>query len=463
MPDSKLVFGDSSSVARFRRSKRSGLSDTLDIVALKERGLAALQADEAAIARMRSAAVSEVAAVPVSRKRRVKKARVNTIAPSVYDGSFRVVYSGLDSYAANVRGGEVRWDFMALLPGAKEDAETAGGLALSPFPSFLGEPLSIKNHGGGTYTYLLGNADVVVKVRKADHAPTLAAATVELSAACLHRLGYVVALRSLAAWVAEWAPGATLQPSEVDLCADTQGWQPTAADFAGKRERWAFVCPAERPNLIPYDDYYGYVRFGTGGREGSRSGAAPIQCAIYDKSDEIRVHDKGWFVPLWSRSEVYKDDEITSRVEFRFRRELLKEMGIETQAQLLVSLGALWAHGLEWCRYCVPAAEDGDSNRSRWEVRPEWRVLAAIDWGSSGDGVLERIDQARPKLERTLAAIGGHLTTLQALLAGAMDPDIAAVAEMLVPALLRRWEARGESYERKVADKVLRLGGLALA
>ncbi len=393
MSDSKVQFGDSLPLVQSKGRARLDehlLASPLASLALRRR-VAQEQAD-IAFERMRLAGLPAVPVVAVTREKRVKRARVNTIAPSVYNGLFRVVYSGLDSYAANVHGGEVRWDFMALLPGAKEDAETAGGLAPSPFPPFLGEPLAIQNHGGGTYAYLLGNADVVVKVRKVDHAPSLAAATVELSAACLHRLGYVVALRSLAAWVAEWAAGATLQPSEVDLCVDTQGWQSTAADFAGKRERWAFVCPAERPTLIPYDDYYGYVRFGTGGREGSRSGAAPIQCAIYDKSDEIRVSGKGWFVPLWARSAGYKEDEITTRIEYRYRREFLKERGIETQEQLLASLADLWRAGLEWCRYCAVPAESEDTTRSRSQVRAEWQVLAAVDWGVCGSSGLQRID-----------------------------------------------------------------------
>ncbi len=463
MPDSRIQFGDSLPLAQSKRRVRLDehlLASPLASLALRRR--AAQEEADRAFEAIRLAGLPAEPVVAVTRKKLVKRARVNTIAPSIYAGGFRVVYTGIDSYVVNVTGAEVRWDFMALLPGTKEDAETAGGLARSPFPPFLGEELAIKNHGGGTFAYLLGNADVVVKARKAEHAPSLAAAQVELSSACLHRLGHVAALRELAAWVAVWAPGAALQVSEVDLCADAQGWQPSAADFAGKREQWAFVCPAERPHLVPYDDYYGYVRFGTGGREGSRSGAAPIQATFYDKSDEIRAHDKGWFVPLWARSADYKQDEIVTRVEYRYRREFLKERGIETQEQLLASLGALWLAGLEWCRYCVPAVEGGDTNRSRLEVRQEWQVLAAVDWGVCEAPVLQRIDQARPKLERTLAAVGGHLVTLQALLAGAMVPDLRQVAEMVVPALLHRWDARGESYERKVEERVLRLGGLML-
>ncbi len=365
------------------------------------------------------------------------------------------------SYSANVLG-EIRSDFMTLLPVAKEEASETEDLALAPLPPFLGENLSIKPHGGGTYRYLLGNADVTVKARKEDHAAGMAAATVELSAACLHRLGFRRALDELASWVALWAPAAKLQPSECDLCADTQGWQPTFEDFKGKREEWAFVCAVDKPTLMPYDGYLGYVRFGTGGRAGSRSGPSPIQAVIYDKTEEIRTHDKGWFVPLWAKNAAYRDGEIVTRVEFRFRREWMKERGIESQADLLGALAVMWAAGLEWCRYCVAPVEGADTNRSRLEVRDEWRVLRSLSWGGGAENPLQRIDQARPRLERTLAAIGGYFVTLQALFAHSMDADLADVAGLAVPACLRRWEERGEDFARKVEHRRLRLGGVAM-
>jgi hypothetical protein len=455
----KPIFGDKSSAQTAARFMRGNFSDTLDVMALKERGREALAADDAAWAAM-VAARDAVPVVEVTRKKRVRRARVNTIAPSSYLGGFRVIYQSLDSYVVNLRGVEVREDFMLLLPEAKQAAEELGDMALAPLPPFLGVNLAIKPYGGGTFAYLGGNADVTVKIRKADHAPNIAAAQVELTAACLHRVGWRAALGYLAEWVEIWAPGAVLQPSEVDPCADTQGWVPTLDDF----KRKSFVCPVARPALIPYDgDHVGYVRYGTGGVQGSRSGAAPIQCAIYDKTDEIRVHDKGWFVPLWSLSPDYVDGETVTRVEFRFRREYLKERGIETQAQLVEALPALWAEGLEWCRYSVPAGDDGDENRSRWKVRDEWGVLRGLDWGGVAEKVLDRIDQARPRLERTLAAIGGHLVSLQALTFDSMSLSIMEMLALTGPSLAKRWAARGEDYQAKVDDRRLRFGGVSLA
>ena len=358
---------------------------------------------------------------------------------------------------------DVREDFLVLLDWAQGEAkENPGVPALCPLPPFLGASLQLSDHGGGTFRFLASNADVTVKVRKADHASTMASAQVWLSSACLHRLGYRRAMEEMAAWVKLWAPGGVIQPTAFHPCADTQGWQPTFDDFAGGIEQRAFVCPVARPTLIPYEaGHIGYLRFGTGGKQGSRSGAAPIQLAVYDKSEEIRQSDKGWFVPLWAQNSAYKDDEIVTRIEPRFTREYLADKGIETQEQLLAAMGSLFREALEWCRYCVP--DEKESNRSRWKTRDEWGVLAALEWGEVPAAPLSRIDQARPKLERTLAAIGGHYVTLQAMLVDALDVDLRQLAEITVPAILKRWEARKEDYAEKVQSRVLRLGGVALA
>jgi hypothetical protein len=460
----RVEFGDKASIAR---AKKGGLSK--DLYSYGVEGLRAWEeqqrtlfksqqeADEA-LMRAMAAAREALPPVEVTRFKRRKRARVNTIAPSDYSGEFRVLYHAIDTYLVNLVQGEVREDFMTLLPMAQEEARAAGGVALAPLPPFLGENLSIKDHGGGTFRFLCSNADVTVKIRKPERAPSLAAAQVQLSAACLHRLGYVAALRALAAWVKEWCPAAKLQPSRVDICADTQGWAPTFEDIT----RRAFVCPTPRSHLICEGTAINYLRWGTGGREGSRSGAAPIQLVIYDKTEEIRVSDKGWFVPLWAQSDRYDAEESVYRIEARFTREYLKERRIETQAQLLEALPALWHEALEWCRYCEPPADGGDSNRSRLPVRKEWRVLRSVSWHDAAEVPLERIDQCRPKLERTLAAIGGHLVTLQALFRHSMVPDLPTIAELAVPALQARWDSRGEDFRSKVKDRAQRLGGVGM-
>ena len=457
-PNPSPTFGDPDSVRRMYASRRAYLSDPLLVVAAKERERQGIRTDEEAWQRMVAPTVPAV----VSRRRRARRARIDTIAPSNYSGGFRVVYQGLDALVVNVKGA-VLPDLLVLLAWAQEDAKATEEDVESPLPPFLGEPLRLGQFGAKTFRFIARNADVTVRIRKADHAPNMAAAQVELSSACLHRLGWRAAIDALRAWLPEWAPLSVYQPSEVDLCADTQGWQPQYQDF----QRRAFVCPVSRPHLIPYEEgHIGYVRYGTGGT--SRSGQAPVQCVIYDKTEEIRVSDKGWFVPLWSQNAAYIPEETVTRIEYRFRREWLKERGIGLLSELVDRLDALWREGLEWCRYCIPPHPTEpdlpslDSNRSRWEARPEWVALARLDWMGGDPSPLGRIDQARPKLERTLAALGGYLVSTQALFSHVMDPDPDAIGRLAVGACKRRWQERGESFADKVQRRALRFGGMAM-
>ncbi len=459
----KAIFEGKESAETAGRVMRGNFSDTLDVIALKERGRAAVEADEAAWAAMLP--VQAAGVVAVTRQKRVKRARVNTIAPSKPTEPLRVIYSGLDAFVVNVRGA-VNDDVMQLLPMAQEDAIEVEGLALSPLPPFLGGDVLIRPYGGGTFRFLLGNGDVTVKVQKEGHAPNMAAAQVHLTAACLHRVGGRAAVIAVRDWVRLWAAHAVLQVSEIDLCADTQGWCPTGGDFFGDGK--AFVSPVGRPHIIPYDgDQVGYVRWGTGGAEGSRSGQAPIQCVIYDKTEEIRVHDKGWFVPLWAQNPAYDADAMVTRVEFRYRREWLKEHRLDTVDEVLDRLGAMWAEGLEWCRYCVPrpqryndAGEPIPLHRERWDVRREWGLLASVSWGDAQVVPLTRLDQVRPRLERTLAAWAGYTVTLQALFGPIVPIDMAELATLAVGAAGKRWNARGETYDMKVKERYKRFAGM---
>jgi hypothetical protein len=457
----KPIFGDKESALTAARFMRGNFSDTLDVLALKERGRAAVESDAVAWAAMLPRAEAE--AVPVTRRRRVRRARINTIAPSKTSDPIRVIYSGLDAFVVNVKGA-VNNDVMLLLPMAQDEAKELDDLALSPLPPFLGEDVLMRPYGGGTFRFLLASGDVAVKVRKADHAANMACAQVELSAACLHRVGWRAAVVAIRDWVRLWASHAVLQVSEVDLCADTQGWKPTFGDFSSR----AFVSPVGRPHLIPYDgEHVGYVRFGTGGAAGSRSGQAPIQCVIYDKTEEIREHDKGWFVPLWAQDAAYDPDAMVTRVEFRFRREWLKEHQLDTVDEVLERLGDMWREGLEWCRYCVPQprryndlGEPIPLHRERWAVRREWGLLAAVSWGEAERAPLTRLDQVRPRLERTLAAWAGYTVTLQALFGPILPIDMAELATLAVGAAGKRWDARGETYDLKVKERYKRFAGM---
>src|SRR5947209_11416596 len=168
-----------------------------------------------------------------------------------------------------------------------------------------------------------------------------------------------------------------LQISEVHLCADIVGY-----DFAQCNYETHFVTRVRKNEA-----FYGaasvaldYHRVSTLAFSKHRS---PISCSIYNKTLEItQKSQKTWFYDLWCRNGWDNTSDVW-RVEFRFKREFLHQVGIEWAYDLLDEMQRLWEYaaghcaggedGLSdgWLRYVLP---NEDSNRSRWPVHPVWSV-----------------------------------------------------------------------------------------
>ena len=58
------------------------------------------------------------------------------------------------------------------------------------------------------------------------------------------------------------------------------------------------------------------------------SKGAAHSCCIYDKTKEITVSRKDWMHEVW-RSNGWDGESRVTRVEFRYKRECLREMGVE--------------------------------------------------------------------------------------------------------------------------------------
>ena len=75
-------------------------------------------------------------------------------------------------------------------------------------------------------------------------------------------------------------------------------------------------------------------------------------------------------------------------MEFRYKRECLREMGVEEAYAFLDQLPCLWAYSTkQWLRHTIPTT---DRNKARWPTSPLWEAGAAGDvlrrWRASGAG-----------------------------------------------------------------------------
>ena len=66
-------------------------------------------------------------------------------------------------------------------------------------------------------------------------------------------------------------------------------------------------------------------------------------CFIYDKTLEVRVHHKEWFHTIW-KEHGWDGESQVMRVEFRYDREWLRDMGIDDPYDMLDQVPKMWAY-----------------------------------------------------------------------------------------------------------------------
>jgi hypothetical protein len=284
---------------------------------------------------------------------------------------------------------------------------------------------------------------------------------VTLNAPFLWRFGYRQAWAKVATLVASWcaststpsrgpqlpgrtggersAPDVTFQVSELHLCADIAGLLADELDpehfmHRGRVARWVqedadildvlATAPTEpleaigsriRP-MVEVVSRYGERETLTFSR------GAPHEAVIYNKPREIRYHsrDKLWFVDLWRRNGWDGIAPIT-RVEMRYGRAALHELGCEGVETTFERHDALWAYSTrEWLRHTAP--DPTEPRRSLWPVSPWWQAVQSAHFGTPQTAPSQRQRVHSFQEERILATILGYLESWTAWRAGEALP-----------------------------------------
>ncbi len=273
---------------------------------------------------------------------------------------------------------------------------------------FRGHPLFLKPHGAKNWRWILACGDGYLHIDLGKGKLNGIIAKVRFSSFLLHEMGAGVALTAVYAFLAAMlGEGFTLQVSEVHICADIAGWE-LSLDDAGR-----FVSQGRAKSARLADDEGsaddGQIVRLTGRRcsEYKFSQGAPHSCDIYDKTLEVKVRGKQWFHEIWKANGWDGESKVT-RVEFRYKRECLHEMGIECPYDMLDRLPDLWAYSTQkWLRHTVP---DNDSNQSRWDTSDVWDV---VQGASGNDDAVPAVRTKKVELdtERSQAGFVGYATS----------------------------------------------------
>ncbi len=257
-----------------------------------------------------------------------------------------------------------------------------------------------------------------------------------------------------------------LQLSEVHLCADVVGY-----DFSQCNYETQFVTRVRKNEAVYGADTVALDCHKVSTLAFSKH-KAPLSCAIYNKTLEIKQKSgKTWFYDLW-RKNGWDNTADVWRVEFRFKREFLHQVGIEWAYDLLDEMKRLWNYaagsltggddGLPdgWLRYVLPSE---DSNRSRWPVHPAWVVIqgAFSEETDPGLGPLVRRRIREKNVERGIASTIGYISTLAAWLGGdyvASDADVSLMLQWLSEAGPDYLASKQRDFVQEVRKKQKRYG-----
>jgi hypothetical protein len=306
-----------------------------------------------------------------------------------------LVGANIDTFIGNARlNGDFPAERADQLEDLKRQSQEAEEDSSTPW-RFAGEVLFIKPHGAGRqWRWILHSPSIHVDVGFGRLTHIVAKARLSSSFLWEHEVG--TALTLLYGFLAEFLQVAfTLQVSEVHLCADVAGWALSLDDIAAfitrsrsKGLRLVSAAADEeldasleaRGSFTAPDD----VRVQFAGRRLATldlSKGAPHACCIYNKTAEIVVSRKDWMQEVWT-SNGWDGESRVTRVEFRYKRECLREMKVEEAYAFLDQIPSLWAYSTKhWLRHTVP---NGDLNRARWPNSPLWQLTQQASFFCDG-------------------------------------------------------------------------------
>jgi hypothetical protein len=339
-----------------------------------------------------------------------------------------VVGQNIDTFIGNARvNGDFPDELAEQLEELKRRSQDAEEDLSTPW-HFAGEVLFIKPHGAGRqWRWILHSPGVHVDVGLGKLTHIVAKARLSSAFLWEHEIG--TALTLLYGFLAEFLHVPfTLQVSEVHLCVDVADWELSLDEMSAfitrSRNKGLRLFASE---LLKVDDEEPFVsptdlRLQFAGRRLATldfSKGAPHACCIYDKIAEITVSRKDWIQEVWTTSGWDGAARVT-RVEFRYKRECLREMKVEEAYTFLDQIPSLWAYSTkQWLRHTLP---NGDPNRARWPISTLWNLVQQASFFCDGTpAVRER--RRTGDLTLLCQMIAGCSTTAAAYLAGHLPAD----------------------------------------
>ncbi len=355
---------------------------------------------------------------------------------------FRPLRVGVDSLYLSYPGTvapswEARLHELKLAARSPEEAESATAQVK------IGEHLfEVLGRGEGRFAYVLADNCFRVLVPSIE-SRNLPLAHVKFSSELLTVQGLLSA-EAAAGFIAGTLGNVTEPPkvSRVDLCADVATAYPMDS---WKVDAWVTRAHRLDPHYI-LGQFSGWS-IGSGG---------PLVCRLYDKTRELQRKPREYLQNIW-RAAGWDGVLTVWRLEFQFRREVLKELGLSRFGELPAKLSGLWRYATtEWLRLTIPM--DADQTRSRWPAHPLWERFAALAWSPLSSTPLKRVRTERLPSDDYLFRNG--LGGLTSFMAARHITDVHEGIRAYLQEAERYHNAlhHGKTFQRYVREKLHRKG-----
>jgi hypothetical protein len=376
-----------------------------------------------------------------------------------------IVGAHIDTWINNVKG-TLRESLAEHLDALKEAAQELEDDVATPW-TFQGETLFLKPHGSGRqWRWILHCPSLHLDVGKGKLNGIIGKA--RLASSFLWQYDSGEALSLLWDFLQDFYGTAfTLQVSEVHLCADVAGWELSLDDAKafisrGHCRKTHLDLPDGQDSSDEATTELPAIEVNMDGRRCTGfefSKGAAHSCCIYDKTKEITRSRKEWMEEVWARNGWDGISRVV-RVEFRYKREALHELGVEEAYEFLDQIPGLWAYSsLQWLRHTLPT---DDTNRGRWLESPFWRAVQSADFFGEGvPAIRERKHKGDLKLICQMLA--GCSTTAAAYMAGQLPEwdDGANFLSWFYDWMTTSLRQKGLAFDTIRQGKVTRLGVVA--
>jgi hypothetical protein len=318
-------------------------------------------------------------------------------APSKYIKP-KILRSGIDSLYLSYLGSlkepiETELEKLKLCAQSTEPADQALASVLVADHSFR-----VDGRGKGRFPFILSNNQYHMQLSRA-RSTSMPMMMAQLSSELLTLSGADSGVRvlnnlaSVLGWDHEFE-----KVSRVDLCLDL--------DLVEELPRIPLehiLCRSKHKTIHVSGTEFSGISFGIGG---------DIMCRVYNKSLEIREKSKKeFFYEVWGACEATGMD--VWRVEFQFKRNILRELGVNSYSDLVKKQNSLWDYATNWLRFEHPVGND--TNRSRWKTYPFWKIVQAANFNEEPRHKLRRISKSEKPNDDFLFVNGlGSLTSYMA-------------------------------------------------